>query len=194
MIAEHWAVRVPHFCLAGSRCFAHGILIRISASGFAKSTAVSACRRSQRFSGGWFCQYRPLGFLPGVPAGARIYKAAVMKKGSTFTTEKAAMGGANAWGRKEMRHNKISKMLSDARPPLSRWCTMDSSTELEQRKTKHLQRWLPDPLYLDLTWFSIFPRFGHLFHAALAGLLIVPCYSIVSFCGYSLPGSAPTVF
>lgn len=150
MIAEHWAVCVPHFCLAGSRCFAHGILIRVSAPGFAKSTAVSACRRSQRFSGGWFCQYRPLGFLPGVPAGVRTYKAAVMRKGSTFTTEKAAMGGANAWGRKEMRHNKISKMLSDARPPF--------------------------------------------FHAAPAGFLIVPCYSIVSFGDTPSPGAPQRYF
>ena len=44
----------------------------------------------------------------------------------------------------------------------------------------HLQRWLPDALYPALTWFSIFPHFGHFFHASFVLFLIVPYYIIIS--------------
>ena len=44
----------------------------------------------------------------------------------------------------------------------------------------HLQCWLPDALYPALTWFSIFPHFGHFFHASSVLLLIVYHYIIIS--------------
>ena len=49
----------------------------------------------------------------------------------------------------------------------------------------HLQRWLPDPLYPALIWFSIFPHFGHRFHASSVLFLISSIIPLNLYFGHS---------
>ena len=51
----------------------------------------------------------------------------------------------------------------------------------------HLQRWLPEPLYPALIWFSVFPHFGHRFHASSVLFLISSIIPLNLYFGHSSP-------